>query len=410
MKIWVKLLLGMLIAVIFVFIFPDDPGGIFSSLSEIFINIGSYIVFPLVFFSLIMATYELKLEKRLMRIYGKLFLYLISATAILAFLGVISGMIIPGEARFIGYDIDPVVVPTFTDILTKIFPQNFFQAFAGNNFVIFLLPVIVIAVLLGLNYDYDKHYTRPVVQCTDGLSRIMYHINSFIVEIFWIGVIVITSAKLMQLKNIIGIEVYINLLLILSIDVVIIIFGVFPFLLYTLNNQKNPFKWLYASIASLLTGLVTGQDLIAVSMLVKHGKESMHISRKIGGTVFPLAAVFSKAGTALVVSVSLVFLKKSIFGPEIALLELLWIFGLSVLVSLFTSLLDTGFPGQGVWAALIIIGQDYPKMGQHLGLSDIAPLLISLAVVVNVLTSSFVAYLVAQQEDFKEEIDMKACI
>ncbi|MBN1799428.1 MAG: dicarboxylate/amino acid:cation symporter [Spirochaetales bacterium] len=410
MKIWVKLLLGMLIAIIFTIIFPEDPAGIFTSLSEVFIHIGSYIIFPLVLFSLIMATYELKLEKRLMRIYGKLFLYLITTAVILAFLGVISGLLIPGEPRFIGYDIEPVAIPAFTDIMTKIFPKNFFQVFAGKDFIIFLLPVIVIAVLLGLNYDYDKHYTRPVVQCTDGLSRIMYHINSFIVEIFWIGVIVITSAKLIQLKNIVGIEVYINLLLILSIDVIIVVFGVLPLLLYAFNNHKNPYKWLYASIAPVLTGLVTGQGLIAVGMLVKHGKESMHISRKIGGTVFPLAAVFSKAGTALVVSVSLVFLKKSIFGPEIAILELLWIFGLSIIISLFTSLLDTGFPGQGVWAALIIIGQDYPKMGQHLGLSDIAPLLISLAVVINVLTSSFVAYLVAQQEDFKEEIDMKACI
>jgi aerobic C4-dicarboxylate transport protein len=410
MKIWVKLVLGMIVAVVFAFIFADDPGNVFTSLSDVFIHIGSYIVFPLLFFALIMATYELKLEKRLLRIYGKLFCYLLGATALLALLGVISGLLIPGVQMFIPEDMAPVSAPTFAGIMAGIFPENLFQAFTGTNFVIFLLPVVVIALLLGLNYDYDKHYTRPVVQITDGLSRITYHINSFMVEIFWIGVVVITSARLIQLKNIVGIEVYINLLVILCVDVLVVVFGIFPLILYALNNQKNPYKWLYASIAPALTGLITGQGLIAAGMLVKHGKESMHISRKIGGTVYPLAAVFSKAGTALVVSVSLVFLKKSIFGPEIAVLELLWIFGLSVVVSLFTSFLDTGFPGQGVWAALIIIGQDYPKMGQYLGLKDIAPLLISFAVLINILTSSLTAFLITQKEDFKEEIDMKTCI
>jgi aerobic C4-dicarboxylate transport protein len=410
MKIWVKIILGVIVAVVFTFIFGDDPGNIFTALSDVFIHIGSYIVFPLLFFAMIMATYELKLEKRLLRIYGKLFFYLLGATVMLALLGVLSGLLIPGVQIFIPEDMSPVGSPPFTTIMAKIFPENMFQALIGGNFVVFLLPVIVVALLLGLNYDYDKHYTRPVVQCTDGLSRIMYHINSFIVEIFWIGVIVITTAKLIQIKNIVGIEVYINLLVILCVDVVIVVFGIFPLLLYALNNQKNPYKWLYASIAPALTGLITGQGFIAIGMLVKHGKESMHISRKIGGTVYPLAAVFSKAGTALVVSVSLIFLKKSIFGPEIALVELLWIFGLSVVVSLLTSFLDTGFPGQGVWAALIIIGQDYPKMGQYLGLKDIAPILISFAVLINVLTSSLVAYLITQKEDFKEEIDMKTCI
>jgi aerobic C4-dicarboxylate transport protein len=410
MKIWIKLLFAMFIAILFAFIFPGDVENIFSSLSTVFLHIGSYIIFPLAFFSCIMATYELKLEKRLARIYGKLFFYLIAATVILAFLGVLSGLVIPGEAKFIPGKGEAIQAVTFSNIMTKIFPKNLFQIFTGNNFVVFLLPLIALAVLLGLNYDYDKHYTRPVVQCTDGLSRIMYHINSFIVEIFWIGVIAIGIVKLIQIKNIVGIEVYINLLLILCIDVIIVIFGLYPLLLYTLNNQKNPFKWLYASIASALTGLVTGESLVAVGMLIKHGKESMHISRKIGGTVFPLAAVFSKAGTALVVSVSLVFLRKSILGPEIAVLELLWIFIISIIVSLFTSFLDTGFHGQSVWAALIIIGQDYPQMGQYLGLKDIFPLLISLAVIIDVLTSSFVAYLITQQEDFREEIDIKMCI
>ena len=72
MKIWIKVLLGIIIGIILGVFLPvgGNEQATMDYISALLIRIGRYIIFPLVFFSLVIGTYELKREKKLFSVYG----------------------------------------------------------------------------------------------------------------------------------------------------------------------------------------------------------------------------------------------------------------------------------------------------------------------------------------------------
>ncbi|MCK7479772.1 MAG: hypothetical protein M0C28_22620 [Candidatus Moduliflexus flocculans] len=61
------------------------------------------------------------------------------------------------------------------------FPTNAFQALVSGGDG--LAPLLILAVILGLAFSFDQAVTKPVIGMFDSLSRILYQINSFFVEI-----------------------------------------------------------------------------------------------------------------------------------------------------------------------------------------------------------------------------------
>ncbi len=145
----------------------------------------------------------------------------------------------------------------------------------------FLLPLVVLAFLLGLNMDFDRQLTRPVVQIFDSLSRIFYHLNSLIVELFAVALIAIAAARVSHLTHA-DLGMYKQIIIILAVDVVVVAFGVFPGALYLLGIRENPYRWLYASIGPAIAGLFTGDHYVSLGILTKHGKESLGVPRMVG--------------------------------------------------------------------------------------------------------------------------------
>ncbi|MBN2351941.1 MAG: dicarboxylate/amino acid:cation symporter [Spirochaetales bacterium] len=416
MKIWIKYLIGIGLGAAVSLFIPEGDAGLktMGDIAVILVQIGKYAVFPLVFFSFIISTFELRVEKKLLPVLGRFFLYLLCITVGLTLIGTVSGIFLPVQKPFVPGPNTPVVegIPFLEILKQRVFPDNLLSVFTQAGFSLF--PIIILAFLVGLNVDYEKQFTRPVVQFADGMSRIMYHINSLFVELFWIGMIALGAARVLALKNLKGGEAYLPLFLALAIDVLLAVFLILPLFLYYLNNRKNPFHWLYASLGPALAGLFTGDPYVALGVLTKHGRENMHVPRKFGTTVYTLGSIFSKAGTAMVAAVCMILLRKSTLGAQIPFLEYVWIFFASIAVSLFTSIVSAPFPQTGAYAAVAFLCLTYvqPNMtiDKYLDLGQIAPILIGAAVLVDVLVSSLIAFRIAQEMEFKEEIDVKRCI
>lgn len=405
MKIWIKLLIALIIGILLGIFIPSSLGGIFfDDAAKLFINIGRYIIFPLVFFSLIFGTYELKLGGERYKTYGLMLLYLLSSTLLLVIIGVISVFLFfPKGIAIVPEEMEPINVPGFKEIMLNIFPKNMFNAIIERGD--FLLPIIVLSIIFGMNLTFDKVITRPIVQLVDSLSRVFYHINSFIAEIFPIGIVFITASSVMKFTTIQDISIYFQLIIILIIDLIIILFGIFPGILYLFGEKKNPYKWLYAALGPILTALTTGDEYISLSMLIKHGKENMNIPRKVGSIVYPIFALFGRAGTALVTSVSFIVILSSSRTLDITIIEVLWVIGFSFLVSLAIS----PVPGIGAFAAISLLCNHFGSGMQemYLILKSIAPLLISFGVVLDVVTSSFVSFLITYRDGIKVKIEAR---
>ena len=322
MKIWIKLFIGSLIGLAAGFFIPVQVQGFFDSLSGLLLGIGRYVLFPFIFFSLGIGTAELVQEKRLMRVYLSTFKYIALSAALLIVIGTLSVLVFPPERIPITIEAEKAFVPVgVLDGLKVIFPRNLFNVFFGSGD--FLLPLMILAFLLGVNMDFDRQVTRPVAQIFDSLSRIFYHLNSLIVELFAIALIAIAAARVSHLTHA-DLGMYKQIIIILAVDVGLVALGVFPGALYVLGLKENPYRWLYASLGPAIVGLFSGDQYVSLGFLTKHGKESLGVPRMVGSAVYPLFAVLGRAGTAMVSSVAFILVLRSYSSLEITFLQTLW--------------------------------------------------------------------------------------
>jgi Na+/H+-dicarboxylate symporter len=401
MKIWIKLLIGSLIGLAAGFFIPVQAQGLFDSVSSVLIGIGRYALFPFIFFSLGIGTSELRQEKRLLRVYFSIFKYLVLSAGLLIIIGTLSVLVFPPERIPITVEADRAFsAVSVIDGLKVIFPRNLFAVFFGSGD--FLLPVVVLAFLLGLNMDFDRQLTRPVVQLFDSLSRIFYHLNSLIVELFAIALIAIAAARISHLSHA-ELGMYTQIIIIVTVDVVIVAFGVFPGALYLVGIRENPYRWLYASIGPAIAGLFTGDQYISLGVVTKHGKESLGVPRMVGSAVYPMFAILGRAGTAMVSTVSFILILRSYSSLEITFLQTLWVMFFSFIVSFILG----AMPGNGAFYAIFMLCSLYAKGLQegYLILRTIAPLLVSFGAFIDVLTSAFVSLLIAREENVWTEVE-----
>jgi aerobic C4-dicarboxylate transport protein len=403
MKIWIKLLIGSLIGLAAGFILPVSAQGFLDSLTGLLIGIGRYALFPFIFFSLGVGTSELRQEKRLLRVYASVFKYLVLSAALLIVIGTFSVLVFPPERVPITIETEhPFAAVSVLGGLSAIFPRNAFAVFFGSGD--FLLPLMVLAFLLGLNLDFDRQLTRPVVQLFDSFSRIFYHLNSLIVELFAVALIAIAAARVSHLSHA-DLGMYKQIIIILAVDAGVVAFGVFPGALYLLGVRQNPYRWLYASLGPAITGLFTGDQYVTLGVMSKHGKESLGVPRMVGSAVYPLFAVLGRAGTAMVCTVSFILILRSYSSLEITFLQTLWV----MLFAFVVSFLLGAVPGNAAFYGIFMLCNLYAKGLQegYLILKTIAPLLVSFGAFIDVLSSAFVSLLVAREEDVWTDVEVE---
>jgi len=402
MKIWLKLLIGMIVGTLFALVTParEQVAAALLSASEVVVQIGGYALFPLVFTSLAMGVYTLRLDKQAMLVYKQAALYLVITTAILAFVGLGSVVLFSPRIPIITISVDAPAVPVLPGTLKQVFPGNLFAVFAGADSL--LLPVVVLAVILGANLTFDRVITRPIVQLADSLSRTFYHLNSLIAELLWIGMIPVTASAVLQIALTRNLEIYNELFLIIVIDCLFVIFAIYPVLLYLIDRDSNPFKVLYGAAASALAGLTTGNQFLATGLLFKHGKENLGVPRTIGSVVFSLFAVFGRAGTSLISSISFYLILNSLLpSADIDVLKVLYVFAFSVLVSFALS----SVPGLGAYVSLSLLSLQFDRFWPTFGIANhykilepVKGALVSLAVMVDAITAYLVSYVITRKQ------------
>ena len=150
------------------------------------------------------------------------------------------------------------------------------------------LPVCtaVLAFLLGLNLAFDLRITTPVVELLDSLNRIFYHLNSLVCELFGFAMIAVAAYFLMTLRQY-DLGMFKQIIMILTIDSGLVVFAVYPLVLYFVGERDNPYKWLYAVIAPALVGFFSGDHYLSVTMLAKHGAWARRRTRCSGFSAGP---------------------------------------------------------------------------------------------------------------------------
>jgi aerobic C4-dicarboxylate transport protein len=301
------------------------------------------------------AVFELNGDKEFWKHLGRTILLLVAAVAAFTLAGVLAAAISrPDRIPLVG-DANPAGSAVgLRDILLAVFPDSLFKVLGSGDF---LLPVYLLAVLLGLALSFDRAATKPVALLLDSLSRIFYQINSFFAEFLGVLVIAVAANNVFALRTASRPEVYRPLLLLVGVEVLVAAFVLIPAALWFLGGKKNPFRVVYALLGPAVAALVSGDVYFSLGALIKHGKESLGIRRRANLLAMPLALIFGRAGTSLVTATAFIVVLSSYSNLGVSLGSLLWI----IAVAPFLTLLLGSAPDRGTMTALMTLCALYGK-------------------------------------------------
>ncbi len=404
MKIWLKYLIATIVGVAAGLIIPMGDGSVLDAVADVSMNIARYALLPLVFFSVAIAGFELHEERRLLRVWLRTVLYSMATVLVLTLVGLAGAFLFtPGRIPLSTDTVSSVgTVPTIFSILDAVISADALSTLLSFNF---LLPAASFALILGLGFAFDKAATKPVVALFDSLSRILWQINSFFVEILPLPLIVAAAARTASMGRTPRLAVFKPLFAVVGFETAFVVLALAPLVLWMADRKKNPYKTLFALAAPAIAALVSGNTYAQAGVAAKHLKESLGVRRRAGSVAMPLALAFGRAGTAMVTATAFVAILNSYSNLGLGSTAVVWM----VLSVPAAALLLGAAPGSGPIIALAALCASYGR-GFESGYILLVPAALPLAMIgafVDSVCMACVIEAVASEEGYSITKDLR---
>ena len=404
MKVWFKLLIGAILGVIIGFLLPAENTSIISAfqwLEKLALSIGRYVVVPVLAFSLTLAVYELRQDEKFWIMVLKNILLIAVASVFVISAGIMVTLFFSPDRIPIERveQIEVLSLETAANII-DLFPSNMLTVLVSSG--IYLFPICIFSFFMGLGLSYDRNFTKPVIALIDSLSRIFYHIASFFSEILGFIIIVLSAYWAVRFNEIMKLNVYKDLVLMLGAFSVVLCFIILPVILYFFRPKVNPWLILYGSLGPAITAFFSGDMIFSIPVLQRHSKENHGIRRRSGALSLALFSTFCRCGSAMVAAAAFIVIIKSYSYLSIAPADLLSI-GLHVLA---ISFLLARHPGEGAYIALAVLCMGYGGGEYSAGYLILKPLafyLIAIGTFIDVMISAFGSYIIARTSGYCED-------
>ncbi|WP_020611137.1 cation:dicarboxylate symporter family transporter [Sediminispirochaeta bajacaliforniensis] len=408
MKIWLKYLFAIILGTVAALFLPESFLAVLSSFLPkaigIITRIGIYLFLPLLFFGLAYAVYKLQYERRFFPVLLKTLLVIVASGLLLTLVGVATVLLFsPDRIPVIIESEKAFSLPGAMDLLEAAFPPNLFSIFGGES--PYLLSFIVLGLLLGFGFTFDRVLTRPAVQLFDSLSRIFFHLARLFVELLSIGMLFFAAGYTITMVSTPELALFSQLFLLLTVDTIIVLLGIYPLLIFLLTRERNPYRFLYGLTAPMLAAFLSGSDRFSYINLANHVKANLGIPRPVGAVTLPLFTLLGKAGTAMVSSVGFIVLLSSYSSLGIKFSEVVWI----ILFSFGASFLAASAPQAGVLTVIAMMCTHYGKGIEeaYLILLPALPILMSFSALIDTVTAGLGTVVVAKGESGTKEVQLK---
>ncbi len=354
MKIWIKYLIAVMLGLT-VGLFVPIPGAALDTAVLVFVNLARIILVPLLLFSVPIAAYELHEEKKLLRVSLRSIFYGLAAIFLLTIIGAGTAFLIPSSRIPLGNETGSIhALPALSTLFLSIIPNNVIGILGMSDY---LIPVLLLGIILGISFTTDKAAAKPISTFSDSLSHLLWHINSFIIEVFPLALIVLAAARTATIANIKDIAIYGKIFSVIGIEAVFVTLVIIPLAIFLANKHKNPFSVLYAMLAPAIVALASCNSYAPGGAILKHLKESLGVRRRIGTVSLPLLLTFGRAGTAMVSATLFIVVIASYSSIGLNTSTFLWLL-LFVPVS---AILSGAAPALGPIASVAFLCANYGK-------------------------------------------------
>ena len=173
MKVWIKYLIGIALGIIATFVLPENylqDTGIMVFFSDIAIRTVRFFLVPLMFFSFTGAVFKLRDTRKFFQTLMITATVIISVTVALTIIGLVAIFIVKLPRIPISADrVTQVANVNIFENIKLLFPYSGFESLSNGSY---LLPVIILAALLGIGCAVDKADSKPTVVLFDSLTKL----------------------------------------------------------------------------------------------------------------------------------------------------------------------------------------------------------------------------------------------
>ena len=395
MKIWIKYLIGVALGVTIAFLFPQEnalAGAIVDFLQDMAIKIGKYSLFPFLFFTVILGTYKLRESGSLFKVLFFSIMFTLVVSLLCSLFALLSVFVF-SFPRVPIFQEEGALNATLgiKEAFLRIFPPNAFLAFSEN---LFILPICIFAVFIGLACANDKLNARSLLQLFDSLSRLFYSIVAFFVDMLAIALIAISAYWMLSFRQLLLNRAFIRFIVLLFVDALVVILAIYPIILKIFCPKINPYKVIYASIAPMVAAFFSADANVALNVIFRHANESLGVRRRMTSFGLPFFSSFARAGSAMVITMSFLVIITSYSSLG---MSNFWDMVYVVLVSVLLSFCISHCAKEGVYIAISAVCALYGN-GFESGFLILHPVIFfmaSIATAVDAVTAMVGVYIVS---------------
>ena len=346
-KVWknykssIFLIISIIIGTIIGIIFKEKTNKI-KALGDLFINMLTCIVIPIVFLNITISIGKMNKPKRIGKVLITTFIVFLATSIISALLGIIASNITPliTGTKIISETTTPEKINFLDKFANTLTVSNFNELLSVNNMIALILASIIFGIAL------NKTKETKTLELLESLNNIVQKIVNIIMLYAPIGI----GAYFAVLVGNFGGNItsgYIKtfiIYLIVSIFIYFIIYGFYAYIAGGKEVIKRYFKYI---ITPTITALSTCSSAASIPSNTE-AAQNIGVPSDIASAVIPLGTNFHKDG--------------SIVGNAFKIMFLVYLFNLDItftkvlLVALLSTLLITALPiGGGTIAEMFII-------------------------------------------------------
>lgn len=329
---YVQVVIGIILGILAGWLFPSfAPTG--KLISEKFIDLIKMIIPLIIFFTIVLGIAGAGDLKKVGRVGGKGLLYFEIVTTLALIIGVlVAHTFKPGTGIAVNHLQDDKVAKIATqakelnwvDFFTHVIPDNIFKSFAQGD----ILQILFFSVLFGAALSRLGEYGRSIVVTLDKISKVIFNIMKMIMRLAPIGAFGGMAYTIGQFGF--------KSLLLLGKLMGCFYLTVFLFVAVVLNiicryNGFSLWKLLKYIKEELLIVLGASSSEPALpGVMLK--LETAGCDKSVVGLIIPTGYSFNLDGTAIYLSMAVIFLAQ-VFGVELSVGQQLTIIGILMITS-----------------------------------------------------------------------------
>lgn len=358
MKSWITYLTSLFLALATALLLGDTTWilPLLYGLSDVAVNVGSLMALVMVALSTSSAVASLRKDRMGGQVVSSSILWALFTAILLPLFAALVAAAFPvafpvSTTAGTGSVSDTYLQSVFSGSWSLVASGNlaYYLTAAGDS----LLPVIILALVLGVALKPSSDIIKPAYITINSLSEVCYRIARGLSNFGYI-LVYFTSALfftyIYQEKTFFVDAAFSTMLvvtpIILSFVLLPVIFEAFT------RGKKNPYKILYRNTASQLTALTSGSYIASMPYIMAGERINDGVQKRIASTTSPLYYIIGHGGSAAVATFSLIAVIANVTGAPVQLSVCVAI-ALAATVCSFASSLSNGFEVMFITIAIL---------------------------------------------------------